>query len=188
MELEFTTYKKDEFIETDTGNKVSRRSQISGSQNIVLGGKTVVHSRCTIRGDLRRAGPAHQAAVLIGRFCSLGTASVLRPPYKTYKGVFSYYPLKIGDHVDIGENSIVEAASIGSYVRIGRNCIIGRFAIIKDCCLIEDNAVIAPNTVIPPFSVVAGGPPAAIVARLPESTQEVFEAQSKDRYAKFVAA
>ncbi|KAJ2720232.1 hypothetical protein GGI07_004753 [Coemansia sp. Benny D115] len=187
MEQPYTTYKKAEFIETDTGNKVSRRSLISGSQNIVLGGKTIVHPKCTIRGDLRRPGPTHQAAVLIGRFCSLGPSSVLRPPYKSYKGVFSYYPLKIGDHVDIGENTIVEAASIGSHVVIGKNCIIGRFAIIKDCCLIEDGAVITPNTVIPPFSVVAGGPPACVVSQLPESIQEVFEAQSKDKYAKFVS-
>ncbi|KAJ2367748.1 hypothetical protein IW150_005593 [Coemansia sp. RSA 2607] len=186
METPYTTYKKSEFIETDTGNKVSRRSLISGSQNIVLGGKTVVHSKCTIRGDLRRAGPTHQAAVLIGRFCWLGPFSVLRPPYKTYKGIFSYYPLKIGDHVDIGENSIIEAASIGSYVVIGKNCVVGRFAIIKDCCLIEDGAVIAPNTVVPPFSVVSGGPPAKVVSQLPESTQDVFEARSKDKYAKFV--
>ncbi|KAJ2400738.1 hypothetical protein GGI23_001850 [Coemansia sp. RSA 2559] len=186
MELEYTTYVRSDFIETDTGNKVSRKSLISGSQNIVLGGKTIVHSKCTIRGDLRRAGPSHQAAVLIGRFCSLGENSVLRPPYKTYKGVFSYYPLKIGDHVDIGENTIVEAASIGSFVKIGKNCIIGRFAIIRDCCLVEDGAVIAPNTVVPPFSVVSGGPPAKVVAQLPESTQEIFEAQSKDKYAKFV--
>ncbi|ORX65086.1 trimeric LpxA-like protein [Linderina pennispora] len=179
MESSYTTYNKAEFIETDTGNKVSRRSLISGSQNIVLGGKTIVHSKCTIRGDLRRAGPTHQAAVLIGRFCSLGEASVLRPPYKTYKGVFSYYPMKIGDHVDIGANTIVEAASIGSHVRIGKNC---------DCCEIEDGAVIAPNTVIPPFSVVANGPPARIVAQLPESIQDVIEAQSKDKYARFVPA
>ncbi|KAJ1943580.1 hypothetical protein FBU59_002868 [Linderina macrospora] len=188
MENGYTTYNKAEFIETDTGNKVSRRSLISGSQNIVLGGKTIVHSKCTIRGDLRRAGPTHQAAVLIGRFCSLGEASVLRPPYKTYKGVFSYYPMKIGDHVDIGANTIVEAASIGSHVRIGKNCVIGRFAIIKDCCEIEDGTVIAPNTVIPSFSVVANGPPAKIVAQLPESIQDVIEAQSKDKYARFVPA
>ncbi|KAJ1642125.1 hypothetical protein J3B02_001768 [Coemansia erecta] len=187
METSYTIYKKPEFIETDTGNKVSRRSLISGSQNIVLGGKTIVHSKCTIRGDLRRAGPTHQAAVLIGRFCSLGPSSVLRPPYKTYKGTFSYYPLKIGDHVDIGENSIVEAASIGSCVVIGKNCVVGRFAIIKDCCLIEDGAVIAPNTVIPPFSVVSGGSPAKVVAQLPESTQEVFETRSKDNYSKFIS-
>ncbi|KAJ1999530.1 hypothetical protein H4R26_005023 [Coemansia thaxteri] len=186
MEPAYTIYRKSEFIETDTGNKVSRRSLISGSQNIVLGGKTIVHSNCTIRGDLRRAGPTHQASVLIGRFCSLGEASVLRPPYKTYKGVFSYYPLKIGDHVEIGRNSIIEAASIGSYVRIGANCVIGRFTIIKDCCIIEDGTVVAPNSVIPSFSLLSAGPPAKISAQLPESIQDVIEAQSKDKYAKFV--
>ena len=38
--------------------------------------------------------------------------------------IFSYYPMKIGDHVTIGEGSIIEAATIGSYVTIGKNCII----------------------------------------------------------------
>lgn len=37
---------------------------------------------------------------------------------------FSYYPMKIGDHVTIGEGTIVQAASIGSYVHIGKNCVI----------------------------------------------------------------
>lgn len=32
--------------------------------------------------------------------------------------------MKIGDHVTIGEGSIVEAATIGSHVNIGKNCII----------------------------------------------------------------
>ena len=47
-----------------------------------------------------------------------------RPPYKTYRGNFNYYPMKIGDHVHIGANSIVEAATIGNHVEIGKNCII----------------------------------------------------------------
>lgn len=187
MESNVIAYKKPEFIETDTGNKVSRRSLISGSQNIVLGGKTIVHRQCTIRGDLRRPGPTHQASVLIGRYCVLGESSVLRPPYKTYKGVFSYYPLKIGDHVDIGANTVVEAASIGSYVKIGKNCVIGRFAIIKDCCVIEDDTVVAPNTVVSSFSRLSGGPPAKLMDRLPESVQETIEMESKDKYAKFVS-
>jgi dynactin-5 len=34
--------------------------------------------------------------------------------------------MKIGDHVTIGEGSIVEAATIGSHVNIGKNCIIVR--------------------------------------------------------------
>lgn len=35
--------------------------------------------------------------------------------------------MKIGDHVTIGEGSIVEAATIGSHVNIGKNCIIVSF-------------------------------------------------------------
>jgi NDP-sugar pyrophosphorylase family protein len=34
--------------------------------------------------------------------------------------------MKIGDHVTIGEGSIVQAATIGSYVTIGKNCVIVR--------------------------------------------------------------
>src|SRR4051812_16303041 len=34
--------------------------------------------------------------------------------------------MKIGDHVTIGENTIVEAATIGSFVHIGKNCVIVR--------------------------------------------------------------
>ncbi|KAJ2798190.1 hypothetical protein H4S07_005754, partial [Coemansia furcata] len=154
MEPPYITYQKSDYIETDTGNKVSRQSQITGSQNIVLGGKTIVYPHCTIRGDLRRSGPAHHASVLIGRFCSLGPYSVLRPPYKTYKGVFNYYPLKVGDFVDIGEGSVVEAASVGSWVKIGRGCVVGRFAFIKEGCILEDGAVVPPGMVVPPFTRV----------------------------------
>ena len=37
---------------------------------------------------------------------------------------FSYYPMEIGNHVIIGANSVVEAATIGNGVEIGKNCII----------------------------------------------------------------
>jgi acetyltransferase-like isoleucine patch superfamily enzyme len=47
-----------------------------------------------------------------------------RPPYKTYRGAFNYYPMKIGDFVHIGANTIVEAATIGNHVEIGKNCVI----------------------------------------------------------------
>ena len=32
--------------------------------------------------------------------------------------------MKIGDHVHIGANSVVEAATIGNHVEIGENCVI----------------------------------------------------------------
>ncbi|KAI8815830.1 trimeric LpxA-like protein [Fimicolochytrium jonesii] len=174
-------YDKAEYIETDTGNKVSRKSVICGSQNIVLGGKTVIQKECIIRGDLRRTGPGHTVVVAIGRYCLLSQRCVIRPPYKTYKGVLNYYPMKIADHVTIGEDSVIEAAQVGSYVEIGKNCVIGRFAIIKDCSRILDGSVVAPNTVIPSFSVYAGNP-AQLVDELPESTQELLESSTKEFY------
>jgi dynactin-5 len=55
-----------------------------------------------------------------------------RPPYKTYRGNFNYYPMKIGDHVHIGANSVVEAATIGNHVEIGKNCVIVRVCLNSD--------------------------------------------------------
>lgn len=46
---------------------------------------------------------------------------------KNNNRVFSYYPMKIGDHVTIGEGTIVQAATIGSFVSIGKNCVIVSF-------------------------------------------------------------
>lgn len=43
--------------------------------------------------------------------------------------MFNHYPVKIGDHVHIGEGSVVEAAQIGNCVTIGKNCIIVRFTL-----------------------------------------------------------
>ncbi|CAG8571803.1 1437_t:CDS:2, partial [Scutellospora calospora] len=177
MEPPIVYYPRQEYIETDTGNKVSRKSVICGSQNIILGGKTIIQTDCVIRGDLRRTGGGHAVVVAIGRYCLLANGSIIRPPYKTYKG---YYPMKIGDHVTIGEGSIVEAATIGSFVNIGKNCVIGRFAIIKDCCRIEDNTVIPPNTIVPSFSIYEGSPD-----ELPECVQDLYEAKTKDFYSKF---
>ncbi|KAG0635604.1 trimeric LpxA-like protein [Tuber brumale] len=192
---------KGEYIETDTGNKVSRKSVILGSQNIILGGKTIIQADCTIRGDLRRTVVPGQhsgnVAIAVGRYCFISRSSVLRPPGRTHQKLvptyvpprpsvvqeadqpllcrtFSYYPMKIGDHVFVGEGSVVEAALIGSYVHIAKDCVIGKFAIIKDCVRIEEGTVIAPNTVIPSFSLVSGRP-GVVIDELPETAQEGLE-------------
>ncbi|KAI8622618.1 dynactin subunit p25 [Chytriomyces sp. MP71] len=179
-------YERNEYIETDTGNKVSRKSVIHGSQNIILGGKTIIQTECMVRGDLRRQGTGHAVVIAVGKYCLLAQRSIIRPPSKVYKNVFSYYPMKMGDYVHIGENSIVEAASIGSHVQIGKNCVVGRFAIIKDCVQILDNTVIAPNCVIPSFSVY-GGSPGLLVDELPECWAQTMEKDAKLYYTNFQA-
>ncbi|PIG86280.1 dynactin Arp1 p25 subunit [Aspergillus arachidicola] len=109
---------KGEYIETDTGNKISRRSQIHGTQHIILGGKTVIQGEAVIRGDLYRTSTSSSAsgdqggqqpatatpsvAITIGRYSYISKQAVLRPPSRLHRGVHSFYPLKIGDHVFVG--------------------------------------------------------------------------------------
>ncbi|KAM7196170.1 putative dynactin subunit 5 protein [Rhypophila sp. PSN 637] len=172
-----------EYIETDTGNKVARKATLVGTQNIMLGGKTVIQQEVMIRGDLIRSlpsssssggGPPSNTAVAIGRYCFLSRGCCLRPPGRLYKGVFTYMPLRMGDHVFVGQGTVVQAASIGSHVHIGAQVVVGEFAIIKDYVRILDGSVVAPNTVIPSFSIVAGQP-AKVIGEVPEGGHEAFE-------------
>ena len=67
-------------------------------------------------------------------------------------------PLRLGDHVFVGESSVVQAATVGSHVRIGAHVVVGEFAITKDYVRVLDGTVIPANMVIPSFSIVAGQP------------------------------
>ncbi|MCJ1386902.1 hypothetical protein MMC17_010030 [Xylographa soralifera] len=161
---------KGEYIETDTGNKVSRRSLISGTQNIILGGRTVIQADVIIRGDLTRTLPSNpttsgsapaasnHVAVALGRYCFISTGSILRPPAKLHRGVYSCLPLKIGDNVFVGPGCIIEAASIGNNVWIGKGAMLGKMAIVKDGVRILEGAVVPAGMVVGVGSVVAGKP------------------------------
>ncbi|AEO57126.1 hypothetical protein MYCTH_2302939 [Thermothelomyces thermophilus ATCC 42464] len=173
-----------EYIETETGNKVARKATLVGTQNIMLGGKTVIQPEVLIRGDLIRTIQAsaqsatgaapNNTAVSIGRYCFLSRGCCLRPPGRLYKGAFTFMPLRMGDHVFVGPGAVVQAASIGSHVHIGSQAVIGEFAIIKDYVRILDGTVVPPNMVIPSFSIVAGQP-ARLIGEVPEGGHEAFE-------------
>ena len=105
-------------------------------------------------------------AVAIGKYCFLSTGAVLRPPAKLYRGVYSHFPLKIGDNVFIGPGCVIEAASIGSNVWIGEGAVLGRMAIVKENVRILEGAVVPPGMVIPSGCVV-GGRPATILDDVP---------------------
>ncbi|KAI0095374.1 trimeric LpxA-like protein [Daldinia grandis] len=174
---------KGEYIETDTGNKVSRKAILIGTQHIMLGGKTIIQAEAMIRGDLARTGqavsgssaaPGSNTAVAIGRYCYLSKGCCLRPPGRIYKGSFTFLPLRLGDHVFIGESTVIQAATVGSHVYIGQNVVVGEFSIIKDYVRVLEGTVIPPNMVIPSFSIVAGQP-ARVIGEVPEGGHEVFE-------------
>ncbi|CAH1273064.1 dynactin subunit 5 [Branchiostoma lanceolatum] len=177
MELGDIFYNKAEYIETASGNKVSRQSVLCGSQNIVLNGKTVIQSDCIIRGDL--------ANVRIGRHCVIASRSVIRPPFKKFSKGVAFFPLHIGDHVFIEEDCVVNAAQIGSYVHIGRNSVIGRRCVLKDCSAIAPNTVLPPETVVPPFTVFSGSP-GLYAGELPECTQDLMIDLTRNYYQHFL--
>ncbi|WVW84017.1 hypothetical protein I302_106044 [Kwoniella bestiolae CBS 10118] len=180
------TYEKGTYIETDTGNKVSRKATITGATNIILGGKSIIQTGSILRGDLRRSTAGQHVVITMGRYCLIGEGAIVRPPGKMYKGSFTFYPLRISDFVQIGPNSIIEAASIGSGVEIGKNCIIGKFVIIKDLAVILPDTVLPEGTVVPSMSVWSGNP-GKLVDTLPETYQEAMEAKCKSYYQRFRA-
>ncbi|XP_064607454.1 dynactin subunit 5-like [Liolophura sinensis] len=176
MELQDAFYNNAQYIETASGNKVCRKSVLCGSQNIVLNGKTIIMSDCIIRGDL--------ANVRIGRHCVISSRAVIRPPFKKFSKGVAFFPLHIGDHVFIDEDSIINAAHIGCYVHIGKNCVIGRRCVLKDCCAIADNTVLPPETVVPPFTVFSGSP-GRLTDDLPECTQDLMIDVTRSYYQHF---
>ncbi|KAF2005618.1 trimeric LpxA-like protein [Amniculicola lignicola CBS 123094] len=166
---------KGEYIETDSGNKVSRRSAITGTANITLGGRTVIMADVHLRGDLHptRAAPSTSGkepittSISIGRCTVISTGSVIRPPSRISRGEVHYYPMKIGDNVFIGPHCTISAISISSHVHISHHVTIHPFAMIKENVKILPHAVIPANMVIPSGSVV-GGQPARVVGEVGE--------------------
>lgn len=179
MEPQDVYYNMGQYVETASGNKVSRQTVLCGSQNIVLHGKVIVQSDAIIRGDLSN--------VKIGRYCIISKNAVIRPPYKKFSRGVAFFPLNVGDHVFVGERAVVNAALIGSYVYIGKNAVIGRRSILKDCCYIEDGAVVPPETIVPSFTRFAGSP-AVCVEDLPECTLDLMLEFTKNYYQHFLPA
>ncbi|KAF3041618.1 hypothetical protein E8E11_001513 [Didymella keratinophila] len=141
---------KGEYIETDSGNKVSRKAAITGTANITLGGKTVIMADVQLRGDLKptRPMPSQSGKETTPISINIGRCT-------------------IGDNVFVGPNCTISAIQISSHVHIGANVTIQPFAIIKENVKILPYTVVPTNMVIASGSVV-GGQPARIVGEVGE--------------------
>mmetsp|Transcript_79537 Transcript_79537/g.233838 ORF Transcript_79537/g.233838 Transcript_79537/m.233838 type:complete len:208 (+) Transcript_79537:149-772(+) len=172
-----TYYSKADYIQTASGNKVSRQSVLCGSQNISLAGKSIVKPGVILRGDLQ--------LLRIGKFVIIGEGSVLRPSYKKYKGSFAFFPMTIGDYVTIGPRSVISAAQIGSCVDIGEDCVISKRCVLKENSVILPGTVLPPDTVVPPLTVF-GGSPGRYLGDLAESSQVLQKQRATMTYKRFV--
>lgn len=175
---------KSEYVETESGNRISRKSQLHATAYIVLGGKTIIEHGVELRGDCHRKD-SKSPVIALGKFCILNENCSITPPHKksSSTGEDTYYPVKIGSYVQIGKNTKLTCASIGNNVYIGNNCTIGEFTIIKDCVVIKDDTVIPPYTVIAPMSIVSGNSPSKVITnQLPESAEQVLELNARQTY------
>jgi len=177
MEIAPTTYNKADYIQTQSGNKVSKQSVLCGSQNISLAGKSVVKPHVILRGDLQ--------LLRIGKYVIIGDGSVLRPSYKKYRGNFAFFPMTVGDYVTIGARTIISAAQVGTCVDIGEDCVISKRCIIKENSVILSGTVLPPDTVVPPLTVF-GGSPARCLGDLPESTHVLQKQHATMSYKRFI--
>lgn len=183
--------KNKDWIVTESGNRINKnRLNLKDTQSIILGGKVILDSDVTIRGDLKpprkdptralEKGEREPNAVQVGRYAHIHSGCTLTPPRDAGSG--RYYTMKLGDYVSIGASTQVRAASIASCVWIGEGCTIGNMSIVKECVVVEDGTVVPERAVIPPFSRVAGNP-GLVVEELPEVIGEVIRDRLREAYA-----
>lgn len=172
--------KMNTFVHTHTGDLVSRKAQVHGSQNLYLKGKTIIMRDAIIRGELQ--------AIRIGRYCVIGEGTVIRPAYRVEPDgshlKCRFTPLSVGNHTFIGKNCVVESAGIGCNVRIDDGCVLGRNSFVRDNCRLLAGCVLPEGVVVPPFTVL-GGCPARVVSVLHESTATTWMEDAIAFYENF---
>merc|ERR1711907_666991 len=176
FEEEEEFHPKASFVQTRSGIIISRSTLLCGPQNIKVEGKSVLKDDAIIRADL--------APVKIGSFCVVGERSVIRAPFKRFKGGIVIPKIQIGNHVLIEDDCVISALSIGSHVHIGKGSIVGHRCILKDCCRIAPGSVLPPDTVVPPFAYF-GGVPARMIGELPDSFETRMKDLSEMKFKKF---
>lgn len=77
---------------------------------------------------------------------------------RMHQGKMSFWPMRIGDNVFIGQGTHVSAASISSHVHVGENCVLGDFSMLKERSKVLPNTVVPTGMIVPPGTIVAGRP------------------------------
>lgn len=97
-------------------------------------------------------------------------------------------PVRIGDRVSIGHNSIIHGATIGDDTIVGMGAIVMNGAVIGEGSRIAAGALVPQYKEIPPYSLVVGVPGKVVKTLVPgerpqEGNDEVYNADALE-YAK----
>ena len=173
-------FDESKYIKMSSGSVVSRGATLVGPQNIEIQGKVIVETDVLLRGDM--------APVQIDRYSKVCKGSVLRPSGilpAGGNGKLRFIPLTIGKYTLIGDDCVVECASVGAGCYIGQGSVLCTGAILKDYVHVEPGTIVPPDLVIPPFSIVSGQP-ARCKGEAPVSLPDVKEHEALQRYKRFM--
>lgn len=105
-------------------------------------------------------------SIRIGNHVNIQDGSVLHTLYE--KSVVT-----IGDYVSIGHNVTVHGADIHDYALIGMGATLLDYAVIGEGAIVAAGALVLSNTIIPPYTLWAGVPAKYIKDVEPEKTNEM---------------
>lgn len=105
-------------------------------------------------------------AIRIGNHVNIQDGSVLHTLYE--KSV-----VEIGDYVSIGHNVTVHGAKIDDYALIGMGATLLDYAEVGEGAIVAAGALVLSNTKIPPFTLWAGVPAKYVKDVEPEKTHEM---------------
>ena len=105
-------------------------------------------------------------SIRIGNHVNIQDGSVLHTLYE--KSV-----VEIGDYVSIGHNVTVHGAKINNYALIGMGATLLDYAEVGEGAIVAAGSLVLSNTVIPPFTLWAGVPAKFIKNVAPEQSNEM---------------
>lgn len=105
-------------------------------------------------------------SIRIGNHVNIQDGSVLHTLYEKST-------VEIGDYVSIGHNVTVHGATIHDYALIGMGAILLDYAEVGEGAIVAAGALVLSNTKIPPYTLWAGVPAKLIKSVEPEQTNEM---------------
>ena len=140
---------------------ISKSADVLGK--VKIGDSTSIWYQAVLRGDME--------AIEIGERSNVQDGSVVH--------VAENYPVKIGNGVTIGHNSIVHGCTIEDNVLVGMGAIILNGAVIGENTIIGAGTLVTQNKVIPPNSLVIGSP-GKVVRQLTDAEIESIRANARE--------
>ncbi len=117
--------------------------------DVVIGEHSSVWPGAVARGDF--------AKVEIGDYVCVQDNAVIHPADVYIKGV-RYLPVRVGNRVVIGHNSLLHGCTVEDNCIVGAGAIIFNGAKLRSGTLVGMGAVVLANVVVPPRTIIVGIP------------------------------